>query len=84
MDVIHVSAPVAFVLDQVFPETFLPDLSGLALVGGGEAFLDRLDAVGEVIVSIGKALDAVQVVGQDHGGIDLERSILAQIAKCGP
>ena len=66
VDVIHMPAPIVFVPDQVLPEAFLPHLSGLALVGGGEAFLDRFEAVGEIVVSIGQAPDAVQVIGHEN------------------
>jgi len=43
--------------------------------GAGEADLDGLDAVGEVVVTLCQGEDAMPVVRQHHPGIDSERAL---------
>jgi len=87
MDIIHMSAPIRFIPDKVFPKPALPHRGFAAAVdrcnrcAGYEVF-DQAPAGGEISVILGQLPDAVQMVRQDDDGIDGERSFGHYPAEC--
>jgi len=85
MDVIDMVAVVGFIPDQVFPKTALPYPAfaaplayGRTMFGGrdriAEGLLDSSPAAGEIAVAGRQGDDAMQMLGQDHPGVDAETS----------
>ncbi len=92
MDVVHVSGQVGRIADRVFPEAPLPDASlAGALASFGQPFpsrdaareggFDQSPAGGEIGIAGRQCPDAVQVIREDHDGVDGERIPMPDAAK---
>ena len=83
MDVIDVMSEVAFIADRMFPITALPHIvftakitnsrHSLADQCAGKPRLDRLPARGEIRVIQRQGPHRMQMIRQDHHGIDNKR-----------
>ena len=84
MDVIRVAIEIFLVANQVLPETPLPYSPLAAFCAAlGDAFafpecaakiaLDQIPAGRKICVALRQGHDAMQVLGQDHHGIHMER-----------
>jgi len=80
VNVFHVSPPVFFVSDQMFPKPSLPHRSPVVVVGTPlyfprDGFFDFPPAPGKIRIARREAPDAVQMVRQHHDGVDMKGTL---------
>ena len=90
MQVIHVPFVISLITDSVFPKSPSPDTTlalgrahGRALLGWRYLFtetnLQRLDAIGEIVIARWKRGNKVHVLGQHHPTVDMEWPLRANL-----
>ena len=95
VNVIEVTQEVVLAVQRVLPISPLPNPAlafDAAAVGDWlasrqsmrKAAFDQASAGGEIRIAIGQGPDRVQVIRQDHGGLDREGMACPHLAKCRP
>ena len=79
MDVVDVIFKIAFITQQVLPVAVLPYILECRVFA--EPRLDQPPARHEIGIAIRQGPDAVQMVGQDNDGVDIERPRFSNYAK---
>lgn len=74
MDVIDMLGKVSRTAQDVFPIPLLPNIFKIAVLA--EPCLDQPPARHEISITIWQGPDAVQVVGQNDDGVDIEWPLL--------
>ena len=82
MNVIDMIGKVALIAQDVLPIPLLPDRFQIATLA--EPRLDQAPARHEIGIAVGQGPDAMQVIGQNDDGVDIEWPLLTHGAECIP
>lgn len=80
VDAVQVAAPILLIADGMLPEPPLPHRPFTAKIGARIddtrcGLFDLSPAAGKIAVAVGQAPERMEMLRQNHRGIDLERSL---------